>query len=118
MTVRASGFTTVNALKLLVYQATEPAVAPSQQVLYLEGVELGDADADLASLGVVPRATLQLFVDSSVEADVQAALDALSQQTSDERHGKPRRAEDGFAGSALLASSFAAPAATVSQELA
>ena len=67
---------------------SRPNTAPA--TLY----KLGDADADLASLGVVPRATLQLFVDSSVEADVQAALDALSQQTSDERHGKPRRAEE------------------------
>ena len=31
-------------------------------------------------------------------------------QTAEERQGKPRKAEDGFAGSALLTSSFAAAA--------
>ena len=49
--------------------------------------------------GIVPGTLLKLYVDSSVEADVQDALDALYTQ---EARGGGRADEGGFAGSALV----------------
>ena len=80
------------------------------QVLYFDGVELSDPDQTLADAGVVPAVTIQLFIDKSVEADLQGAFDAQERQTSG--GGSKRATEDGFVGSALLSSSApkAAPA--------
>ena len=50
----------------------------------------------------IADARIELFIDTSREVDVQGAMDALAHQSAEERRGKPRRAEDGFAGSALL----------------
>ena len=60
---------------------------------------------------------MQLYVDTSVPADFQSGWDALARQTTEEKHGKPRKAEDGFAGSALLGSSFSPLAAQATAEV-
>ena len=52
----------------------------------------------------------------SIEADEAAAMALLAQQTVDEKHGRPRAAEDGFAGSALLGGSFPSAPLPVASE--
>ena len=59
------------------------------------------------------KAKLTLWVDTSAEADAEAAMALLSQQTVEEKTGKPRKSEDGFLGSALLGSSFPTAAAAM-----
>ena len=105
VTVRAASSITINNLKLLIFQASEDDV-PSQQRLFFDGAELQDDDATLEDVGVVPHSRVQLFLDQGRPADTQAAWDAHSRQTAEERQGKPRKPEDGFVGSALLTSSF------------
>ena len=105
--LRVSGGMSVNNLKLMLFHAHE--VAPSQQRLYFGGSELVDSEATLADAGVVPRSKMVLWVDTSVAADAEEAMALLSQQSAEEKTGKPRRAEDGFLGSALIGSSLPAP---------
>ena len=109
LSLKVSGGMSVNNLKLMIFHANE--VAPSQQQLYFGGSELADNEATLADAGVVPKSKMLLWVDTSVAADAEAAMALLSQQSAEEKTGKPRRAEDGFLGSALLSSSLPAAAA-------
>jgi hypothetical protein len=56
-----------------------------------------------------PASSYGRYLDTSIEADAQAALDALAAQTGDGGGGKGRKArlaEDGFTGSALVGSAF------------
>ena len=109
LSLKVSGRMSVNNLKLMIFGAND--CAPSQQRLFYANEELSDNERSLADAGVVPKAKLTLWVDTSVEADVGAAMELLNQQTAEEKTGKPRKSEDGFLGSALLGSSF--PAASV-----
>lgn len=95
MSVEASGSTDINGLKLLLYQQAQ--ISPSQACLYFEGSLLDDESATLAAVGVLAGSTLQLFVDTEIEADDQAALEKLGVSSK----GK-RAVEDGFVGCALL----------------
>ena len=95
------------SLKLLVYQQNDGMV-PSQMRLYLDGNELTDGEATLADAGIVPNATVQLFIDKTLEADLQGAFDAHEQQTTKKRG---RATEDGFVGSALISTPFTPKAA-------
>ena len=99
--IKASGESTVNNLKLLIYEAAERA--PSQQRLFFEARELDDDDALLADVGIVPGCHVHLFVDTSRPSDVEEALQKHTRQTGNKggsQRGNPE--EGGFLGSALL----------------
>jgi len=106
----------VTNLKLLVWQASTVGDEhlPSQQRLYYLGVELQDERACLGDVGIVAQSKVQLWIDPSRPGDRPSAYELLAQQSSeDDKAGKTRRTENGFAGSALLQSSFPPPSATV-----
>ena len=105
--VRASGETSVNNFKLLIMQQDE-SLAPNQMALFFEGHELSDPDRSLSSHNIVAGEKVQLLLDTTVKPDFESAWDALARQTTEEKQGKPCKVEDGFAGSALLGSSFSA----------
>ena len=75
-------------------------MSPSQQCIYFDDRELRDPSVTLAAAGIIANATLQLFVDRTVEADDTAALEQLSRPGNAARASA--RTEDGFAGSLLL----------------
>ena len=89
------GADTVNEIKLKCYEQME--TSPSQMCLYFEGQLLRD-DATLREAGVLAHSTLHLFIDETIEADTDAALEQLGAGGA---KGK-RAVEDGFVGCALL----------------
>ena len=109
MQVKVGSKTTVTALKLLIMQhqrSSAEQLPPSQQRLYVRGAPLDDDDATLGEIGIVARTPVHLWLDTSVPADIEEAYARLHSQTAEEKNGRPRKAEGGFLGSALLASSF------------
>ena len=126
LNIKASGMTTLNALKLLIWQKSSDSWPPSQQFIFFNGFDLGVPKDDdtkkegvpedpegktLSEFGIVPGDKLQLYIDTSIEADTEEALAKLTSMTSEEKGGKARKAEDGFAGSALMSSFSPLPAA-------
>lgn len=96
--VKVGSGTTLNSLKLLIYQATE--ATPSQQRLVFDGLDFTDRDAEttVGALGIVPASTIEVFVDKSQPDGLAEALERQVEQTGTKR-GAP---EGGFLGSALL----------------
>ena len=81
-------------LKLQINQACSDA--PSQMRLYYKGELLADK-CTLEDSGVLPSEMLDLYIDSSVDADDAAIAESLAAST-----GEARQVEGGFLGSALL----------------
>ena len=50
-------------------------------------------------VGIVPQSKVQLWIDPSRPGDLQGAYDLLHAQSAEDKTGKARRTEDGFAGS-------------------
>ena len=105
MSVSASSTCSVLHLKMLLYQSAE--WYPSQQRLFVDGVELADDDKTLAEAAVLPNSTLHVFIDTSRPEELPELDDAIGGGGA--AGGKQRAPEDGFVGSALVSSSFGAP---------
>ena len=56
-----------------------PQAAPAQQFLYFSGVELDNMDATVRQCGIFPRSTIEVYVDTSIEAPTFETLDALDE---------------------------------------